>query len=68
MAFKHLLTIFFVALLLVNCKSKSVGSTGCCQCILGNDLIAEIQSYTDIRDEVLQYVLEGNFKGRTYTE
>ncbi|XP_030022999.1 carboxypeptidase Q isoform X1 [Manduca sexta] len=39
-----------------------------CQIILGKDLIDEIWSYESVKDEILQYVLEGEFKDKTYDE
>ncbi|XP_026753273.2 carboxypeptidase Q-like [Galleria mellonella] len=39
-----------------------------CREILGDDLIREIGSYENVRDEILRYVIEGDFKGKTYDE
>ncbi|XP_026761214.1 carboxypeptidase Q-like [Galleria mellonella] len=39
-----------------------------CQQILGDDVIREIWSYENVKDEILRYVTEGDFKGKTYDE
>ncbi|KAF9415323.1 hypothetical protein HW555_006986 [Spodoptera exigua] len=39
-----------------------------CEKILGSDLIEEIWSYKNVKDDILEYVLEGEFKGKTYDE
>lgn len=39
-----------------------------CQGVLGDELIEEIWGYENVRDEILRYVLDGEFKGKTYDE
>ncbi|XP_059060227.1 carboxypeptidase Q-like [Achroia grisella] len=39
-----------------------------CREILGEELIREIGSYESVKDEILKYVIEGDFKGKTYNE
>lgn len=39
-----------------------------CRALLGDDLINEIASYEKVKDEIFKYVLEGDFKRKTYDE
>lgn len=39
-----------------------------CQEILGDELIKEIWGYENVKDEILKYVLDGDFKRKTYDE
>lgn len=39
-----------------------------CEAILGDDLIKEIAAYDSVRDEIFKYILEGDFKSKTYNE
>lgn len=39
-----------------------------CEDILEDDLIKEIWSYANVKDDILNYVLKGDFKGKTYDE
>lgn len=38
------------------------------QCNLDQQLIDEIASYKDVANRILEYVIEGEFKGKTYDE
>lgn len=59
-----LITIFIIG----SIEAKYLPKNTVCQDILGDDLIKEIASYECVRDEILEYVLEGDFKGKTYDE
>lgn len=37
-------------------------------CRLSRELIQEIRSYEGVKDRIIQYVLDGDFRGRTYDE
>lgn len=39
-----------------------------CKSLLGEDLIKEIRSYVHVKEEIFRYVLNGDFKRRTYDE
>ncbi|XP_013190143.2 carboxypeptidase Q isoform X1 [Amyelois transitella] len=39
-----------------------------CSNVLTEELIKEIAAYDDVVNEILQYVIEGDFKGQTYDE
>jgi hypothetical protein len=39
-----------------------------CADLLGDDLINEIRGYSKVSDDILKYVLEGDFKTKTYNE
>ncbi|CAH0629041.1 unnamed protein product [Chrysodeixis includens] len=39
-----------------------------CQEILGDELIEEIWGYENVKDEILRYVIDGDFKRKTYDE
>ncbi|KAM3968314.1 carboxypeptidase Q [Aphomia sociella] len=64
--FVYLFAILFI-LSLSNAKVIEQKSD-ICQEILGDELIKEIGSYENVKDEILRYVTEGDFKGKTYNE
>lgn len=39
-----------------------------CADILGGQLIEEIKAYENVKNKILEYVIEGDFKGKTYEE
>lgn len=49
-------------------KAKNLPKDAVCQNILGDDLIKEIANYESVKDEIVKYVLEGDFKSKTYDE
>ncbi|XP_031763396.1 carboxypeptidase Q-like [Galleria mellonella] len=57
--------LFFLSLSQANVIKQESDT---CQQILGDELIREISSYGNVRDEIFRYVLEGEFKGKTYDE
>ena len=59
-----LVTLFIIFL----CEAKFIPKSNSCEAILGDDLIKEIASYENVRDEIFKYVLEGDFKSKTYNE
>lgn len=61
-----LLIIFFV---IIVCEGKTLDrNSDTCQDILGSKLIEEIWSYEAVKNEILDYVLNGEFKHKTYDE
>lgn len=60
-----LITLFIISV----CKAKFLPkNSNSCRALLGDELVNEIASYEDVKDEILKYVLEGDFKGATYDE
>ncbi|CAK1551627.1 unnamed protein product [Leptosia nina] len=59
-----LVLIFFISV----SDAKSLESSDKCRALLGDALIKEIASYENARDEIFKYVLEGDFKSKTYDE
>lgn len=39
-----------------------------CKTLLSEDLVNEIASYENVKEEILKYVKEGDFKHKTYDE
>lgn len=39
-----------------------------CRALLGDELIEEIAAYESVKDEIFKYVLEGEFKSKSYDE
>lgn len=37
-------------------------------CDLSEELVREIESYQAVADRIIEYVIEGEFKGKTYNE
>lgn len=60
--------IFGLFFLITANDAKAVAKSDTCEDILDKELIEEIWSYESVRDEILQYVIEGEFKGKTYDE
>lgn len=60
-----LITLFIIFICEAKFVPKKVDN---CKVLLGDDLIKEIASYKHVRDEIFKYVLEGDFKGKTYDE
>lgn len=55
--------LFLTVIVTINCENANS-----CEDILGNQLIEEIKSYENVRDKILEYVIEGDFKGKTYDQ
>lgn len=62
--------IVFVTLFVIVANEAKVlnNNSNTCQDLLGDELIEEIWSYENVKDEILRYVLDGDFKGKTYDE
>ncbi|XP_050678323.1 carboxypeptidase Q-like [Leptidea sinapis] len=66
MYFGRIAVIFFIISI---SEAKSVAkSLNKCQTLLSDDLINEIASYKDVKEEIFRYVTEGDFKSKTYDE
>lgn len=59
-----LLTLFII----FTSEAKVVSKENVCPSLLGADLIKEIASYEIVKNEILNYVTRGEFKGKTYDE
>lgn len=62
------ITVSWTILLVTVNEAKVLKDSDICREILGDELIEEIWSYENVRDEILGYVLDGEFKGKTYDE
>uniref|UniRef100_A0A2A4IU93 Carboxypeptidase Q n=2 Tax=Heliothis virescens TaxID=7102 RepID=A0A2A4IU93_HELVI len=62
--------IVFVTLCIIVANEAKVLNKNLNKCheTLGDDLIEEIWGYENVKDEILDYVLNGDFKGKTYDE
>lgn len=60
--------IFGIVFLVTANDAKAVTKVESCEDILEKELIEEIWSYENVRDDILKYVIEGDFKGKTYDE
>ncbi|CAH1635061.1 unnamed protein product [Spodoptera littoralis] len=62
--------VFIVTLFVILPNEAKVlkKTSNTCEDILGDDLIEEIWSYKNVKDDILKYVLDGDFKGKTYDE
>ncbi|XP_035431688.2 carboxypeptidase Q isoform X1 [Spodoptera frugiperda] len=62
--------VFIVTLFVILPSEAKVlkKTSNTCEDILGDDLIKEIWSYENVKDDILNYVLKGDFKGKTYDE
>lgn len=62
--------IVFVTLFIIVANEAKVlkRHSNTCRDTLGDELIEEIWSYENVKDEILKYVLDGDFKGKTYDE
>ncbi|XP_059060164.1 carboxypeptidase Q-like [Achroia grisella] len=63
----YVLGLLFITLCLSQAKVIKEESDTCRE-LLSDELIKEIGSYENVRDEILNYVIEGEFKGKTYDE
>lgn len=65
--FKTTLGILFT--LVIVSESKAVEKySNSCEDVLGEQLIEEIKAYENVKNQILEYVIEGDFKGKTYDE
>lgn len=63
------MNIFAVLLVSISLASGNVlNRNDECSVLLSDAVIKEIASYGKVRDEIMRYVLEGEFKGKTYNE
>ncbi|KAJ0179200.1 hypothetical protein K1T71_004912 [Dendrolimus kikuchii] len=62
-----LFSIFLTLFIIVISESKHVPKNTCKE-ILGDELIKEIWSYEKVKNVILDYVLKGDFKSKTYDE
>ncbi|KAJ8726845.1 hypothetical protein PYW08_015242 [Mythimna loreyi] len=62
--------IVFVTLFIVVANEAKVlnEKSNTCQDLLGDELIEEIWAYENVKDKILNYVMGGDFKGKTYDE
>lgn len=50
-------------------ESKAVEKySNTCKEVLGEQLIEEIKAYENVKNQILEYVIEGDYKGKTYDE
>lgn len=49
-------------------QARNLPKTDVCAQILGDDLIKEIAQYESVKEQIVNYVIEGDFKGKTYDE
>ncbi|XP_049865281.1 carboxypeptidase Q-like isoform X2 [Pectinophora gossypiella] len=64
----NFLTISITLLIISASQAKNLPTESICEQILGNELIEEIAQYGKVKDEIVKYVTEGEFQGRTYDE
>lgn len=65
----NFLSVILFSLSLSVCLAKQLPKhEDKCHNLLGDELIAEILSYEKVKDEILNYVLQGDFKGQTYDQ
>ncbi|XP_047989669.1 carboxypeptidase Q-like isoform X2 [Leguminivora glycinivorella] len=60
--------IIFLTLCITASQARVLSKESVCQSLLGEELIHEIASYGEVRDEILNYVINGEFKGKTFDE
>ncbi|XP_068627663.1 carboxypeptidase Q-like isoform X2 [Battus philenor] len=61
--------ILVTLLICFSCNAKHVPKTSdTCQNLLSEELINEIASYKDIKEDIFKYVTEGDFKSKSYDE
>ncbi|XP_047519687.1 carboxypeptidase Q-like isoform X1 [Pieris napi] len=60
---------FLILFIITISEAKSLPKTSDkCRVLLGDDLINEISSYQNIKEDIFKYVMEGEFKSKTYDE
>lgn len=67
-SFARAITMFrflFVSLFIFNVNSFKEDE---CEAIIGKEIIKEIAGYNNTVNKILEYVLQRDFKGRTYQE
>lgn len=66
----NIVHIVFVTLSIIVANEAKVlnKNVDTCQEILGDELIEEIWGYENVKDEILKYVIDGDFKRKTYDE
>ncbi|XP_026745899.1 carboxypeptidase Q-like isoform X1 [Trichoplusia ni] len=66
----NIIHIVFVTLSIIVANEAKVlnKNVDTCQEILGDELIEEIWGYENVKDEILKYVIDGDFKRKTYDE
>lgn len=65
----NLLNLLLVADILSHVYGEQItNESETCEELLDEELKEEIASYGPTRDKILKYVLEGEFKGRTFKE
>ncbi|XP_028163405.1 carboxypeptidase Q-like isoform X1 [Ostrinia furnacalis] len=60
--------VVFLFAVLSLVSAKVVYKDDVCNVLIGDDLIAEIASYENVVNEILNYVIVGEYKGQTYNE
>lgn len=64
----NLLPISIVLFVFAAGEAKNLPKNSVCSDILDPALIAEIASYEKVKDEIVKFVTEGEFKGKVYDE
>lgn len=64
----NLLFSIFLTLFITTVSESRYMPKNTCKDILGDELIKEIWSYEKTKNDILSYVLRGEFKGKTYDE
>nr|XP_049696856.1 carboxypeptidase Q isoform X1 [Helicoverpa armigera] len=60
--------VFVTLFVIVVNEAKVLKNSNKCHETLGDELVEEIWGYENVKDEILDYVLNGEFKGKTYDE
>lgn len=64
----NLIPISIALFLFTASEAKNLPKNSICSDILDPALIAEIASYENVKDEIVKFVTEGEFKGKVYNE
>ncbi|XP_075972686.1 carboxypeptidase Q-like [Anticarsia gemmatalis] len=67
MFFLRIVSVTLFIIVASEAKALNKNSNTCSE-ILGNELIEEIRSYENVKNQILEYVLNGDFKRKTYDE